>query len=51
MARFLAACIGALSCALAGCAAAPPPARLASPCSVAPAGYDCQIDRYQRAPG
>ncbi|MCC6249113.1 MAG: hypothetical protein IT499_15350 [Rubrivivax sp.] len=51
MAKVLAAGIGALWCALAGCAAVPPAQHSASPCSVAPAGYDCQIERYQRAPG
>jgi len=37
-------------CGLAGCSAVPQD-RLLSPCTTDPGGYDCQIERYQNAPG
>jgi len=36
---------------LTGCAAQPGPQRAVSPCELAPASYDCQVERYQTAPG
>lgn len=36
--------------ALAGCTVIPPGQYALSPCSVSPAGYDCQVLQYMRAP-
>ena len=38
-------------CGLAGCSAVPTDRGPASPCATNPGGYDCQIERYQNAPG
>jgi hypothetical protein len=46
----LAGCVVAL-CAFAGCAAPPPDRSGLAVCASNPGGYDCQIERYQRAPG
>ena len=38
-------------CALAACSTQPPGRSTTSPCAKEPAGYECQIERYQNAPG
>jgi hypothetical protein len=43
------ACSVLLVCA--GCAGASRAQRDVSPCANNPGGYECQIERYQRAPG
>jgi uncharacterized lipoprotein YmbA len=35
---------------LAGCAGAPQRQYAQTPCASNPGGYDCQVERYQRAP-
>ena len=45
------ACGALILCALTGCSARSEPQKILSPCSTNPGGYDCQIERYQRAPG
>ena len=39
-----------LAGALAGCAAVPQQQNSLDPCAREPGGYECQIERYQRAP-
>ncbi|HEX2541833.1 MAG TPA: hypothetical protein VHM00_12220 [Caldimonas sp.] len=50
MIKILACSVLAL-CALAGCSAGPQQQGNTSPCATSPGGYDCQVERYQRAPG
>jgi hypothetical protein len=38
-------------CALAGCSGMPQGQNSQSPCSTNPGGYDCEVERYTRAPG
>ncbi len=38
-------------CALAGCSGVPQGQSGLSQCSTNPAGYDCEVERYFRAPG
>jgi hypothetical protein len=47
----LLACSALVLCALSGCSAMPQHQDSASACAQNPGGYDCQIERYQRAPG